>query len=96
MREYKIYQLPVQHDNCFMRHSFCEKHGGVNLDDYKAVFTGHIAGDDPHAILELLFQLFNMGDYPKAYTGRSMSVSDVVVIDGLGTYFCDSFGWKKI
>lgn len=96
MRKYTIYQLPAQHENCFMRHSWCKAHGGVNLEDYNSVFVGHIGGDDPNAILDLLFQLFNLGDYPKAFTGRSMSVSDVVVIEGLGTYFCDSFGWKKI
>lgn len=95
MRKYTIYQLPSRHDHCFMRHSYCEKHGGVNLDDYNIVFEGHLPGNNPQAILELLYHLFNL-EHPGDYTGRSMSVSDVITIEGLGTWFCDSIGWKKI
>ncbi len=92
MIKYTIYQLPAEHKNCFRR---WEDHD-VKLEDYKPVFDGYISGNDSMEILDLLFTLFNKGDYPSNYNGRSISVSDVIVLDKFGTYFCDSFGWKKI
>lgn len=91
MIKYTIYQLPAEHKNCFRR---WEDHD-VKLEDYRKVYEGRISGNDSMEILEHLFVLFNQG-YPSNYKGRSLSVSDVVVLDKFGTYFCDSFGWKKI
>ena len=43
-------------------------------------------------IVVLLFHyIFMFG-----YRGRSMSTSDVVWAEGLGTFFCDSIGFKPI
>ena len=94
---YSIYQLPAEHDLCFMRHSYAEKHGGVKIPDYRTVYTGQIdaTGKTPAQILEDLYVKFNI-DHPADYTGRSLSVSDLVVLEDTGTYFCDSFGWKQI
>lgn len=93
--KYTIYQLPVENDLTFMNFGFAQKHGGVKLEDYKAVYTGQISGNDPDEILEKLYMMFNI-DHPADYTGRSLSVSDIVALEDAGTYFCDSFGWKQI
>lgn len=44
--------------------------------------------------MEEVFHLFNF-DHPVDFTGRSMSVSDVVETDGK-FYFCDSVGFREI
>lgn len=92
---YTIFQLPAEHDLCFMNHSFAERHGGVKIRDYKTVYTGYIEGSDPTEILEKLYTIFNC-NHPSDYTGRSLSVSDLVALEDTGTYFCDSVGWKQI
>jgi hypothetical protein len=56
------------------------------------------AMDDPD-VLHACFNEFNVGevsDVAKAYRAkhlRSLSVNDVVVIDGSVAYRCDSVGW---
>lgn len=39
---------------------------------------------------------FSIWQLPDWYTGRALSVSDIVCLDGEGSYFCDSVGWKKV
>lgn len=49
--------------------------------------------------LEDVYCKFNVGERPTGFTGHSLSVSDIVEIldeENKGTYFCDSFGFKKI
>ena len=92
---YSIYQLPVEHNLTFMNYNFAQKRGGVKIEDYKTVYTGQIDGNDHLEILEKLYTKFNL-NHPSDYTGRSLSVSDIVVLEDTGTYFCDSFGWKQL
>lgn len=92
---YTIFQLPIENDNTFMDLRFTEKHGGVNIQAYKSIYTGYIEGTDPHEILERIYIKFNL-NHPSDYRGRSLSVSDLVALEDTGTYFCDSFGWKQI
>lgn len=98
--KYTIYQLPWENDLVYMNFEFASKHGGVHISNYKKVYTGEIETSekvtDPITYtLEKLFEKFNI-DIPEDFTERSLSVSDIVVLDGIGTYFCDSIGWKKI
>lgn len=97
--KYTIYQLPIQHDNCFMDLRWAEAHGGVNLMEYHSVYSGEISAAIAEAgvsmMLDHLYMVFNI-NRPADYQSRSMSVSDVVVLEGIGAYFCDIFGWKKI
>lgn len=69
-----------------------------SFKDYKKVYeldvdaTGKLYTD----ILEELFSLFN--DHfrrPADFEGHSMSVSDVVVLDGRA-YYCDAFAWSNM
>lgn len=56
-------------------------------------------GDVSYNTLEDLFYMFNY-NHPVGYSGRSMSVSDIVRIQGEGDepeyWFCDNFGFKQI
>ena len=63
---------------------------------YNRVFEGIVACSS----LEGIYYMFNT-NHPDGYTGRSLSVSDVVQVVHSpsvepGFYFCESFGYKKI
>lgn len=65
-----------------------------SLDDYEVVYEGEIEGENPNAVLEELFEIFNIR-HPEDFHGHSLSVSDVVELDGVN-YYCDSVGWVKL
>ncbi len=71
-----------------------EKLGGVDFNKYNQTYEGEIEGDDTIQILEKLFEIFNI-NHPKDFRGHSLSVSDIVILDGV-KYYCDSMGWEKI
>jgi len=66
----------------------------VKDKSYQKVFEGEIDGDDDETTLERIFSKFQ-GAKPDGYTGRSVSVSDMIKLDGK-TYFTDSYGFKKL
>lgn len=62
----------------------------VYVDDlYSSIFSKNID------ILEEIYQKFNMDQKPESYKGHSLSVSDIVVLDGVN-YYVDSFGFIKL
>lgn len=59
---------------------------------YRKVFDGDLAVNNP----EQVFVMFNTA-HPDGYTGRSMSVSDVVEFVDTGVfYFCDHCGFDRV
>ena len=90
----KIYQINLDKDEqraAFMSWESMERYGlALDRSSYDEVFSGDVPCDS----LEDVYYMFNM-EHPAGYRGRSLSVSDVVEIDGV-FYFCDSFGWKRI
>lgn len=73
----------------------------INLDEqnYKKVFTGKLLPNGKRRFnaklaLEYLFEVFNLNN-PREFTGRSLSVSDIVKIQGK-YYHCQRIGWKEI
>ena len=67
----------------------------VDPENYKEVYSGELADG---TTLDDLFEKFNI-DHPADYKGRSMSVSDVVVLHQNGedkAYFVDSFGFTEL
>ena len=102
MTEFSIYQINMDRDSanvCFIGMESLEKIKGtkdVNAAAYDRVYDGKM----DCISLENIYQKFNV-DHPADYTGRSLSVSDVVEIresDTLnpGFYFVDSIGFKSI
>ena len=77
-------------------------HDKFSLSDYKQVYEGNIELDEkdthqdvkPIDYLEHLFYIFNI-NHPKDFKGHSLSVSDVVELDGK-KYYCDSAGWQEL
>ena len=93
--EYKVYQIDDL-ENCnyvFRRYEIAR--GLLDFSDYRHVYTGTVSstGNIPQ-ILEKIYRILNM-EHPDDYTGRSLSVSDIVeLLDRY--YYCDSFGWVEI
>lgn len=95
IHNYSIHQLKCSSPKAFLHYDIVVSNlGGVDFNEYKHVYTGEIEGDDPVAMLEVLFTRFNVY-HPAGFKGHSLSVSDIVVLDGI-KYYCDSFGWKTI
>ena len=94
--KFKLYQIKDV-ENC--KYAF----GGYNtamknnfsINDYEVVYEGEVMiKPDVHAMLETVFYIFNCRR-PEDFKGRSMSISDVVELNGK-VYYCDSFGFKEI
>lgn len=69
----------------------------VSLDNYESIYKEHIIvpdGEDDFDTLENLYIRFQ-GLKPTTYRGHSLSVSDIVEIDGIH-YYCDSIGFEKL
>lgn len=95
MLQYTIYQLPGTHPALFLSYDYAKKNGGVNMSDYQKVYSGEIPGNSENEILEKLYMIFNV-NHPEGFTGHSLSISDIVELEGKGFYFCDTIGWVKI
>lgn len=97
MKDYKIYQVKQEltREMGFMGLGTMERMGvKVDLNNYDEVHKDVAYNDSITEILENLFSQFNTV-YSEGYKGRSMSVSDIVMIDG-AYYYCNPFGWLRI
>lgn len=93
--KYKLLQIKDV-ENCsyvFSSFNFAQQKG-LSLTDYEVVYEGTIEDYSIEYTLEKLFEIFNMY-HPEDFEGRSMSVSDVVELEGV-YYYCDHIGFKKI
>jgi DNA repair protein RadC len=71
---------------------------GVDRSNYKLVYTGALDIRDTLTNLHKIFQDFNTNQ-PSDYTGCSVSVSDVIVLQWRGdvsAYYVDSAGFQKL
>ena len=67
----------------------------VDRSNYELAYTAPLP---PKETLDSLYQQFN-ADHPKDYTGRSISVSDVIVIQRGGevtSHYVDNFGFAEL
>lgn len=91
--KYKILQLKdigsVKY--AFMSYDYAKQHGFA-FDDYQIVYEGTIEAQDKIHALEELFTQFNI-NHPADFKGHSLSVSDMVELDGEACY-CNPLGWE--
>jgi len=100
---FKIYQLKSGEEYHFKRfEGLSGQPEPVSISDYDLVYEGSLAdiesGEDLSEKLEAIFSKFNT-DRPEDFTGHSLSVSDVVVIEQDGqqqAHFVDSIGFKDV
>lgn len=92
---YAIWQLPVNHKNCFKGTHFNLE--PIKLKDYVRVYEGQVSSND----LEDIYAQLNI-DHPRDYHARSLSVSDIVCklegdnLENRTWYYVDSFGFKQL
>ena len=94
---YKIYQITNYGKECKYKFEWWDwAKEQFNFDrDYSLIYEGDIVPEtDPISTLERLFEIFNI-NHPADFRGHSLSVSDVVELDGV-KYYCDSHGWVKL
>lgn len=92
--KYQLLQLTKRNDYRFMNYRFAKEHG-FNLNDYELVYEGEIKDNNNYSeVLENLFTKFNI-NRPEDFKGHSMSMSDIVVLNGQ-KFYCDSIGFKRV
>lgn len=91
--KYKILQLKDigSVDYAFMPYDYAKKHGFA-FDNYRIVYEGTIESEDKIHALEDLFYKFNC-NHPADFKGHSLSVSDIIELDGEACY-CNPCGWE--
>lgn len=71
----------------------------VDPRDYDLAYDGELAvqpeDSEDIKVLDYLFHKLNVGEKPISYQGHSLSVSDLVSLDGR-PYCCQSIGWKPV
>ena len=94
--KFKLYQIKDV-ENC--SYSFLgfkdAKQFGFTLDDYEVVYDNEVKiSSDVEDMLETIFYILNC-HRPEDFTRRSMSVSDVVELNGK-YYYTDTIGFREI
>lgn len=67
----------------------------VNVSDYESKYQGELK---PGETLDTLYERFNI-HRPENFTGHSLSVSDVIVLESGGdkrAFYVDSFGFCEV
>lgn len=107
VREYEILQLKDDTELAvkrFMNLEWLQEHGmKPEREDYVSVYKGALLshrGFDPIEFAEFIFEEFNKPPFPpKGYSGHSLSVSDVIIIQGDSgeiALYCNSVGFKQL
>lgn len=96
---YGIYQIIDEspgREYEFMDMDFIERHGyQVKKEDYQLIYSDELHDGDT---LESMYEKFNIA-HPADYTGHSLSVSDIVVLNEDGdvkSYFVDSISFREL
>lgn len=97
-KKFKLYQLPVKNNAVFMDLEFVKENNIMPaLSDYNKVWEGSVEDLEDMSDVTVLDHIYMkyQGTKPEGYTGRSLSTSDVVELDGK-YYYCDSYGWELL
>lgn len=99
IKHYEIHQLKQNGSErdkfIFMSSDWALEHG-FSLDNYEKVYEGDILSGSTNDLgtCEELFTMFNL-NRPEDFHGHSLSVSDLVVLNGQ-IFYTDDIGFKKI
>ena len=96
--KYTILQLDdhnpdvVKDRKLFEPWNILNRHSKFDISQYKKVYEGEVTEmTDLIHMLESIFKKVNHR-HPSDFYGHSLSVSDVVNVDGIN-YYCDIYGW---
>lgn len=97
--KYMLYQVKdgeQTRDYRYVPYNLLQKYGlSIDKNHYELTYT---CGLSDNTTLENLFEKFNI-HRPQDFKGRSMSVSDIVVLHRNGedkAYYCDSLGFREV
>lgn len=102
MKSYIIYQVREEAKNSryimFSDYEFLQENGldkEVKKENYRPIYSGEV--EDYESDIDCLDELYMkfQGRKPEGYSGHSLSMSDVIVLDERA-YYCDSHGWQEI
>jgi len=102
----RILQLDITNSYGIIFRDYDDIKDNFNLKNYSIIYenknfnhvnplTGEPIEEDIEDLLEYIFRIFNIGEKPNSYKGHSLSVSDIVELDGV-MYYVDGFGFKKL
>lgn len=104
--KFGIYQIPLDSDQArdymFENMERLEFRGfTVDRNNYELVYTAPLTTQDPMVSCNIIYSTFQGENpiRPNDYNARSVSVSDVIVLQKNGevsAYFVDSYGYKEI
>lgn len=108
---YQIWQMELEtkkpKGKPFLGYDMMRKFGyDIYPDDYELVYSGNVSDKlmpeienmSDEQILDRLFYIFNL-EHPEDYRGRSMSVSDIIVLNRNGikkAYYVDGIGFRDV
>lgn len=100
--KYAIYQINRERDTdrlLFQNYERTMREAGrINLEIYDKVYEGETekvgTQEEDELTLERIYFKFNTNKRPSDFKGHSISVSDVVELNG-AWWFCDSIGWER-
>ena len=82
----------MKDEKLFVSWDDLNKYSKFDISQYKKVYEGEVTEmTDLFYMLESIFEKFNHR-HPSDFYGHSLSVSDVVNVDGIN-YYCDIYGW---
>lgn len=98
--KYRVFQIKDIENSLYAFRGWRTAKEYFTFSNYKEVYAGTTEVDEtdenePYMALEELFHILNVGAKPKGYKGHSLSVSDIVELDGV-LYYVDSFGWIEL
>ena len=94
MKKIKIYQVNLESGYAFMSYEYAKDI--LEMEDYELVAEFDLDSDkDDELIAERIYLEGNDGSLVSKYEMRSISVSDIIEIDG-NKYYVNSFGYQKI
>jgi len=66
----------------------------TDIVNYNCAYYGQIKAKSFRDVPDKLFEMFNI-NHPKDYLGRSLSVGDIVIVNGM-MFICCGIGFKEI
>lgn len=93
---YEIYQIKNTRDVNYCFRSFAEAEKQINRDDYLRVYAGMFT---PHTTMEFLYAKHNRDNRPFGKRMRSLSISDVIVLNRAGkqqAFYVDTFRYEEV
>lgn len=101
-KSYTVFQIPFpeneEDEKIYIKYAYksLDRIDTVHPEYYKKTYKGTIEtkNTNPIKVLDEIYTLLNV-NHPKDYKGHSLSISDIVLIDG-HYYYCADYGWEEV